>query len=917
MIKRLQCCLGIVLVSGLSMAQTPVDTSTLENGSGSVQLLYQSTPKKRTTAAVSEIYSPELRKTVSTTFGGWLTGRMAGLFTTQTIGEPGFDDVNVFLRGQQPLVLIDGTPQSFPSLNPEQIESITLLKDAVATAMLGLRGSNGAILITTKRGTRVPGQHIEFTARHGVQRPTQLPKFVDAATYATLYNEALANEGKAPAYSAAAIAAYRDGTDPIARPNVDWQREILENQAPFSRYDLSVSGGNKTTRYFVNLDYLHQAGLLKTEDFNTYNTNSDYKRYIIRSNIEIDLSKSVTTAVNLIGRIQNSNQPGATTGTIFDNIANTPNNAYPLRNSDSSLGGNLDYRQNLYGQTVLSGYRPVYERDFKADVSLKGKLDVIAKGLWVKGLAAINGYQRETINRSKNFAVFRENTDAGGVKSYDVYGVTTDQSNSIAVNSQNRLFYTELSLGYSKQLSSKDNLDIIALYNNDNRMVNSELPFNYSGAAAKISYDRNDKYFIDLAMSYNGTERLPKENRYGLFPAIGLGWNLTKENFLQNKAGWLNDLKLRASFGRTGNANVGYYDYYQYYTTGSGYGFGNTVPSSTTTLQQGTLANPFISFEKADKLNVGVDAVLLKNKLNITVDYFRDKYFDLVQSRQNGSDMLGTEYVRENFGSNRYSGLEVSAGWQEKKGAFSYFIAPNLTILQTEVLKLAEPNRMYAYMLQTGKPVGAAYGYVADGLFASQAEIDAHAFQGAGIVPGDIRYRDLNEDGMIDAADRQVIGNTAPQIYYGLNTGVEVKGFDLHVLFQGAANINKQLGGFMAFQNNGRGQVYEYQTNRWTPQNTTDAAYPRLWLGNNTNNQLTSSYWIHKGDYARIRSVELGYTLPSAMAGKARLQLVRVFLNATNPVTFSSLNKWNIDPEGLAGAYPIMKTFNAGLTIKL
>lgn len=919
--KQSLLCLAFLLLLVPTLVHAQQDSSEapliiIPSAPDTYNLLYQVQQKKRTTAAVGELYTPGLRKTNSTTFGGWLSGRLAGIHTFQGSGEPGADDVSVFLRGHAPLILIDGTPQSFPSINPEQVESITVLKDAVATAMLGMRGGNGAILITTRKGIR-QAQHIEFTAQQGIQRPTRLPSFANAYNYASLYNEALANDGLAPVYTQADLDAYRNGTDPIGHPNVDWQKEVLKKQTPFGRYDLVISGGNKTTRYFVNLDYLGQNGLLKEESFNVYKTNSDYKRYLLRSNIEVDLNPAITTALNLFGRIQQSNQPGATTASIFDDLRNTPNNAYPRLNSDSSLGGNLDYQNNLYGQSLMSGYLSVYERDFKVDLSLKAKLDVLAKGLWIRGLAAINAYQRETINRSKTFAVFRQSDDGAGNKSYTRYGTTGDQQNSNAANSQNRLFYTELSLGYSTSVNNTDFLEALILVNNDYRMVNTDLPFNYTGVAAKLSYDHKQTYFIDVTAGYNGTERFPKSKRFGLFPAIGLGWELTNENFLKNRISWLNSLKLRTSAGKTGNANVGYYDYYQYYVGGSGYGFGSTVPSSTFTLQQGQLANPFITWEKANKFSAGAEATAFGNRLNLSIDYFNEKYYDLVQARLDGSEILGTDYMRENIGENRYSGMELQASWQVQKAGFGYFLAPNFSLLKSKVLYMAEPQRMFDYLRLTGKPVGQSYGYVADGFFASTTEINSHAYQGPGIVPGDIRYKDLNGDNVIDGNDQTAIGNTRAFIYYGLNAGINYHGFDLTVLFQGVANRDVNLSGYRAFQNNGRGQLYEEQLQRWTPATATSATYPRLWVGNNLNNQLVSSYWIHSGNYLRVKNLEIGYSLPAQLIGKLKLTTARFFVNATNLFTFSPLNDWNIDPEAAAGGYPIMRTITAGLSIKL
>jgi len=884
-------------------------------------LLFQPQQKRvKSTASVYEIYNADLLKTTSASFAGLLTGRVAGLYTTQSTGEPGNDDVSLFMRGQASLVLVDGTPQSFASINPEQIESITVLKDAMATSVLGMRGSNGAILVTTKKRP-VDGntnyQKLEFTVMQGIQQPTALFKNLNSFDYATLYNEALANEGKAPLYSATDLAAYKDGSDPYGHPDVNWQKQVLNNQAPYTRADLSISGANKTARYFANLDYMHQGGLYKTEDFNVYNTNADYKRYIFRSNIEMDLNNYVTASLNLFGRIQNTNQPGVTNGTLFSNLVSTPNNAYPVRNADSSLGGNMNYLNNLYGQTVLSGYRPIYERDFKVDLMLKGNLDRITKGLWIKGLVAVNAYQRETIDRSKTFAVYVKSVDTTtGSPAYNQYGNNGVQNNTTAINSQNRLTYAEVSLGYAKTFGV-NNISAVVLASNDYRMINSNLPQNYTGVSGKISYDYKQKYLAEVAFGYNGVELYPQSKRYGLFPALGLGWNITNEDFMKNKLHWLDALKLRASYGKTGNANAGYYAYNQYYTTGSGYGFGSTIPSSTTTLTQGALANPNITWEKANKLNVGIDAAVLKNKLSFTLDYFNDNYYDLLQQRTDGSSIFGTAYVNENIGKNRYSGLEIQASWHDTKGAFNYYVSPNFSILKSEATYRAEPNWQYNWLKRTGQPVGQLFGYVAEGLFQSQSDINGHAFQGAGIVPGDIKYKDLNGDGIINGNDQTAIGNTKPLIYYGLNTGFSYKGFDVSILFQGVANNSMLLtgSGYWGFLNNGLGQAYEQQLNRWTPATAATATYPRLWLGNNNNNMATSTYWIHSANYLRIKNIELGYSFPKSFIKKAGLTETRLFLNATNLFTFSSTK--NVDPEDYTNLYPIMKVINVGLNIKL
>jgi hypothetical protein len=503
-----------------------------------------------------------------------------------------------------------------------------------------------------------------------------MPSFLHAYDYALLYNEALANDGKAPVYTQADLDGYRNGTDPIRYPDIDWQKQVLKNQSSTGRYDLSVSGGTSSLRYFANLDYFNQQGLFDTLGSNVYNTATDYKRYIFRSNVSVDLSKTFTTFLNLFTRVQNFNEPGSGTVGIFENFKNTPNKAYNVFNSDGSLGGNKDYTSNIYGQTVLSGYRPSYSRDFKVDLGLKANLDNIVKGLWVRGTVAINAYLLEAINRSKSLVVFQQNKTTTGDTVYQQFGSTADQSNSITVNTQNRKVYTELAVGYSK-LAGKHNFDALVLASNDNIMENTDLAHNYRGVSARLGYHYDEKYLAEVALGYNSNDRYPEGHRYGTFPALGLGWNISKENFFNGMPTWINDLKIRGSVGKTGNADVRYYAYNQYYTGGSGYNFGETsTPVSGTT--QGGLANPGFTWEKATKYNIGIDASLLKHKLELTVDYFTDKYYDLLQSRGASIELLGTDYPDQNIGKNNYSGFELELTYQNRAGKFNYFVAPQL-----------------------------------------------------------------------------------------------------------------------------------------------------------------------------------------------------------------------------------------------
>lgn len=900
-------------------SQKTLNVILLEDNAASptFNVLYGKQKKTTNIMSLGEIRSNDLVKTISSPINGTLTGRLAGLFTNQSSGEPGNDGISLSLRGQSPLVILDGIPQSFTSINPEQIESVTILKDALATAMMGIRGSNGVVLITTKQGQEGP-QRITFKAMYGYSKPTELPKTLDAYNYSLLYNEALANDGKAPIYSQADLNAYRDGTDPIGHPNVNWQDLILRNETPYSRYNVDISGGKQSAKYYVSLDYLDQQGLFKTASAAKNNTNAEYTRYVFRSNVQIDLSKYVTTTLNLFGRLQNSNEPGVSTSTLYNSIIRTPANAYPVFNTNGSLGASQDFQQNnVYGQNYNSGYQFGYTRDFRVDLALKADLQKVTPGLWFKASTAINTYLDQQIIRSRPILAYQQGADALGAPTYIQYGTIGDPLNNLQTVTQNRVFYLQGEFGYTKSIG-KNNFNALVLANNDYRMAGADLAYNIRGFSGKAAYNYDEKYLAEIAFAYNGTsERYAKGKGYGLFPAIGLGWNLSKEDFLKDKLSWLNDLKLRGSYGRTGNFNAGYYAYNQYYGNGTGYNFGQAgTGGGVNGIEQGLLGNPNLTYEKADKLNIAIDAVLLKNKLAFTAEYYNNNYFDLVQVIGHNTQITGAIYSAQNLGKQRYSGTELTLSYTDKIGEFNFSVAPNFALSKSKLTFQDEPSRQFDYQVRTGRPVGQRFGYESSGLFQSVAEINSSAKPAnANLVPGDIKYVDQNGDGVIDENDQLSIGRTAPLINYGLSLSASWKGFDFSALVQGIANNDIYLSGasYWAFQGN-RGQAYEQNLDRWTPATANTATYPRLSIGTNANNELNSSYWLRNGDFLRLKSVELGYNLPVSLVKKVRLAGTRLFINGTNLFTISDLK--GIDPENYFGVYPIQKMLVAGISVK-
>ncbi|WP_316794500.1 TonB-dependent receptor [Pedobacter frigoris] len=873
-------------------------------------------PRKKSTSIQSyaDVYSRELAQSPTVSYLNALTGRLPGLTTLQANGEPGNDFVGASIRGVAPQVLVNGIPRSFASIDPEQIESITILKDALSTVMLGQRSSGGVILIKTKQG-EVGKQKVSFTAQRGIQSSTRMPKTLDAYNYATLFNEALRNDSKAEIYTAADLQAYKDGSDPVGHPNVDWYDEILKPSSPFTRYNLNTSGGGNNARYFVSVDYMNQDGLYKTSDDNSYNTNVNYKRYLLRSNIDVDITKNLVVNLNLFGAIENGNYPGGSN--LYGALASTPNNAYPLFNRNGSLGGNNDFQNNIWGLSTRSGYTLSYDRTISADISLKRTLDDVIKGLFVKATLSFNTGLGDATNRTKTFAVYKETPNLTGGYDYQKFKVDGVQNAGSSTNTaQTKNLYTEFQMGYDRSFG-KHNLNALVNGNIQNMYINGpNLPLDYKTLAGSFSYNYDEKYMLEVAMSYSGLNRYIDNQRYGYFPAAGVAWNISKEDFIKDNVSWINNLKLRASYGKTGNANIGYFVYDQYYVDGVGYYFGTSATFAYTKTES-ALANPNATWEKAKKLNIGLDADFFNNTFNITVDYYKNRFYDLMQQRGKSSAIIGNTYPLENIGITDYRGLDLQATYRNHVNNLNYFVSAIISSGSNKIVYQDEVYREYNWMQRTGQSSSQTFGYIADGFFQSAAEINASPkIAGYNPVPGDIKYKDLNGDNVINQFDITSLRSNKPMVYYSLNFGVNYKGFDFSALLQGARNRTIYLSGATEweFQNNGLGQAFEHHLDRWTPATAATATYPRLTVGSNVNNQASSSFWLQNGNYLRLKNVEVGYTLPGRLSNKVGLSSIRVFANGLNLFTQSELDR--VDPETIGSIYPAQRVVNMGINIK-
>lgn len=917
---------------------------------GNLEVLYETKDVKEILGAVASVNTNQIKTTPTSLYLNALTGRLPGFYTQETSGFRSAlsaaitandlagslptdatkyrsnlsdnSEINYNLRGQFPVTLIDGIQRDIYSIDPENIESITVAKDALSSLLLGQKSSRGILQVTTKKG--IPGPpKISFTAQTGVQSALKTPKPLTAYQYAYLYNEALSNSGRAPAYTQEDFDAFRSGSSPVLYPDVNWYDQVLKDNTPITKYNLSVNGGVKNARYAIGLSYMNQEGMFKSSDAFDYETNLELDRYLINSSIDVDVAKNLTLGLQLFGSIQDGRQPGAGTGNILSALYSTPNNAYPVFNDDGTYGGSSIFQTSLYQQVTGSGYLLDNTRNLMANLDLNYKFDNWLPGLYAKAKINVSSTSSSLIDRNRKQPVFDVRNDDTGNPVYIRYGSIADQPNSFSATSTASFFYAQGTLGYDTQINGGHNIGGKLFIDQQIANYQFDLPAKYTNIAATANYNFKSKYFAEAGLNYSGFNRFQPGERYGLFYAGGLGWDIASESFIKDNLNWINLLKLRIAFGKTGNTNEGALGYYSWrasygqagaddYRFGAGY-------TSTNVLREQGLANVAATWEKANKLNVGVDMAFSNSHFIVAADYYHDKYYDLLRERGSTIEMMGIAYPNENIGKNLYTGQELSLTYQNRINNFNYFITVNASRMKTEVLYMNELKQAYSWNYRTGMPVGQTFGYLADGLIQTQQEADAAPrLGGAQVFPGDVKLVDLNEDGIINTYDQTALGNTKPIIYYGATIGFNIKGFDLSVLLQGVKNRTYQQTDY-SFGNNGDRQGYDYMLGRWTPETAAIATYPRLTLGLNANNTPflnNSSYWTHSGEYFRIRNIDVGYTLPYRFTNLFKVSGLRIFANAQNLFTSTPYDR--LDPEVYGNAsYPIQRTFNAGVNIKL
>lgn len=901
---------------------------------------YGTQKKVSVVGSISNIAPKAIKQTATTSLPNALSGRMPGIITRQTSGEPGFDAASIYIRGiatwgeKAPLVVVDGIERSINSVNPDEVESLSVLKDASATAVYGVKGANGVILINTKRGKQGKPQ-VSFRTESAILTSLAERNYIDGYEYASLMNEGLANVNKAPRWSNEELEKFRTGSDPYLYPNVDWIDKVLNKNSYQTINNLSVTGGNEIVRYYVNLGYSMQTGIYKKDNSNPHNTNAKVSRYNYRSNVDINLARDLVVELGVGGIIDDRNYPGAGAAGIFNGLRDTGPIAFPVTNPDGSISGLPTYiGSNPWGQSTRTGYSDEHLTTIQSTAGLNWDLSrLVTKGLSVRGHFSFDFYHANKALRHKNFGIkqYLGKNEQTGEDMYITHREDNAMGYSIEQNS-NRAIYMDFSVNYQRTFN-KHSVSGMLLFNRrqyDNLSATTSimnLPYRSQGMAMRATYDYAQRYFIEFNAGYNGSENFPKGKRMGFFPAVSLGWLVSGEPFWNDHV--ISNLKFRFSHGEVGNDQIGG-DRFLYLTKmGQNmeqvYYFGQDQIRWNGMIESKIGYNN-VTWETAIKTNLGVDLGLWKDCLSLQLDFFYEKRKGILMQRQSvptGAGFLAASVLWGNLGKAENKGFDALLEFKDRtaSGLF-YSLRGNVTFARSKVLENDKADPLYSNLSEIGHPIGQPFGLVAEGFFKSEEDIDNWYDQtllGGRPLPGDVKYKDVNGDKVIDTNDQCAIGYTRePELVFGFGGTLEYKGFDFSAYFTGAARTStffedrtfwpfaSGMGFFNVFE-----EVYD---NRWTPETAAIAKYPVVTEGYNVQSMRRSTVWQKDASYLRLKNLEIGYTLPKKVVNKIKLSNLRLFVNGTNLYTWDKINH-TIDPES-DNWYPIQRTVNFGLAVE-
>lgn len=949
---------------------------------------YTKQRKETMIGSVATITTKDLTQSPTANINNALAGRLPGLIVNQYAGgEPGVDQSELFIRGkatygnQSAIVIVDGIERDMSYLAPDEIETFTILKDASATAAYGIRGANGVIVITTKRGKAAEKATVNLKASIGINQPIGFPEYLGSADYATLYNEARLNDAKMTGadisslnlFSQQAIDNFRrakgDNSDGLG---YDWDYYDFAFKPGLQEdVSLSIRGGTDKVRYYVLANYFSQGGNYKYSNAGEYDSQTKFTRYNFRSNIDININRYLSTRLDLGARITDRNAPGTTAGRLMTICATQPpylpilveenahpqNEEYIQQNPRGMLYGDNIYRYNLLGELSRTGYLNEKNTYLNGSFAMNLDMEFLTKGLKAEVMFSYDASEGRWINRKLDtykdgyreyprYATFMpiEGSDAymagghytGAYKTGNKYDIDQTIGNGFSHNASDGRTYIQARLDYNRLFSNRHEVTAMLLANRGNRTVNNELAYHSQGITGRFAYYYNQKYLMEFNFGYNGSENFAPGKRYGFFPAGSIGWVVSEEEFMK-KASWIDFLKVRASYGLVGSDNVSSrFPYLALYGGGSGYDFGNNFGTNVGGTSEGNLANANLTWEKARKLNVGIDFTTLNQRLALTIDAFYEYRFDIITDMNSDGimgypDIVGKDAALQNLGEVSNRGVDIELSWNDKIGKdFRYYIRPNLTFSRNRLEYKAEVARKNSWRKETGKRLYENFVYVFDHFVADQEEADRLnkiGYQPWGqLIPGDVVYKDLDRNGVIDDEDRTAMGNPrSPELMFGIPFGFQYKNFDFSVLLQGATKSSILLNGaavfdFPQFEQDKIGRVKKMHLDRWTPETAATAKYPALHYGTHDNNKNgNSSLFLYDASYLRLKNVEIGYNVSPKLLRKFHVQQARIYVQGLNLLTFDKLGDVDIDPETKSGDgaswYPIQKVFNFGIDI--
>lgn len=899
--------------------------------------------KRELSATVTSAKADLLPQIPSSSLTNVFTGRISGLAVYPSGSQqPGYDVSSFLIRGrssynnnQEPLIIVDGIERDFRSMDLGEIESVSVLKDAASLAFYGMYAANGVIYVKTKRGN-ASSTKVTVDGQFGLQQPLALTDPLDAYGFATLYNEASINSGGVAVYNQTALDAYQTGSDPIKYPNNDFIRDFTRNLSPTQRYVATVSGGNAFIKYYSLLSAYQQGGFYQGGHNDTYDANTNFNRYNLRTNIDLHVNKNLDVALDIGGRISNLRFPNAGTATFLNTIYMIPANAFPVINPNGSYGGTSIYTQNNpLAMMEARGASTDLSRNMIATISARQKMDGILKGLTGEVFYAydIAGMYRSGFNQTYATS---ELLPSGTYATYGTASKVDYASNSFSGNIRKSEFWA--GFDWDRTFGNHD-FKFTTRVSRANYSTFGNLDVRREGIANRLTYGYKQRYFVDLVAGYSGSENFAPGKRFGFFPAMSAAWIISDESFMKGTSSFLDFLKIKGSYGLVGNDAIGgarrfaFNDFFSRSTTGYNFGTGYTGVGGTAQL---ALANPNLTWEKAYKTSVGFDAKLFNQSLAWSADYFHENRKDL----STGSllpNILGQSLVYVNEGEAEYSGFETDLAFNKKLGTVNLNVFGNFTYQVSNIIAINEAANLPFYQSAKGRPItsvistaatattGASYTnsmLQAIGIFQSQAEINAAPQQlfSRDVRPGDIRYKDQNGDNVINDLDRvKTDYNFVPKAVFGFGASVAVKSFDLNFLFQGTSGRSIYIQQLVNAGNANNGYINQFSVDRWTPSRP-DAPFPRLILADRGNNTVASDFWVRDGDYIRLKNVELGYSLPSSLTKKMKIGQLRVYASGLNLLTFSKVNDLGIDPElpesGYNNSYPYMKIYSFGLNLK-